>query len=510
MPETGVESLLQDAALGRIGVDRRLIRAILGAPDAAAAVLNFARSPREKHRLELDPLLVDLFRYLSNTDPTGQAPLDFYLDAIRRSPEEVSDELAEAIFPLRELAIEPLLKLYQELGEEQGAEAAFLLAGLRVHDPRVLEILLERLEYDAADGAFLLGLYGDPGSRAALEKMLVEIPPEDVELRREILHAIEELDSPQPHYEPQPFDILAEYPEYEPPAFDLLSEAERLELLASEDARVRAGAAHSFFNAELSAPAKTALLGLATSDADAVVRAKAWESLADATAESAIRDAMIAILNDPSRPVIERGGAAVGLYSVADRDDVRQGIEALYEIGGEARAKALEAMWRSLWPAYSRYFAPLLDDSDPKILREALRGVGYFRLSREAGKIATFFDREEPFDKLREDALFAYALAMPGETTRGRVRGMLRKIDQLANLTSFEAQLVEFALDERLRLSGLDPVFEGEEDHEHDHDHEHSHDHPHPHPPESESAKVGRNDPCPCGSGKKYKKCCGK
>jgi SWIM/SEC-C metal-binding protein len=24
-----------------------------------------------------------------------------------------------------------------------------------------------------------------------------------------------------------------------------------------------------------------------------------------------------------------------------------------------------------------------------------------------------------------------------------------------------------------------------------------------------QSAKIGRNDPCPCGSGKKYKKCCG-
>jgi preprotein translocase subunit SecA len=24
-----------------------------------------------------------------------------------------------------------------------------------------------------------------------------------------------------------------------------------------------------------------------------------------------------------------------------------------------------------------------------------------------------------------------------------------------------------------------------------------------------EGAKIGRNDPCPCGSGKKYKKCCG-
>jgi preprotein translocase subunit SecA len=22
--------------------------------------------------------------------------------------------------------------------------------------------------------------------------------------------------------------------------------------------------------------------------------------------------------------------------------------------------------------------------------------------------------------------------------------------------------------------------------------------------------KIGRNDPCPCGSGKKYKRCCGK
>jgi len=25
-----------------------------------------------------------------------------------------------------------------------------------------------------------------------------------------------------------------------------------------------------------------------------------------------------------------------------------------------------------------------------------------------------------------------------------------------------------------------------------------------------QSVKVGRNDDCPCGSGKKYKKCCGK
>lgn len=28
-------------------------------------------------------------------------------------------------------------------------------------------------------------------------------------------------------------------------------------------------------------------------------------------------------------------------------------------------------------------------------------------------------------------------------------------------------------------------------------------------PPPREVVKIGRNEPCPCGSGKKYKKCCG-
>lgn len=34
------------------------------------------------------------------------------------------------------------------------------------------------------------------------------------------------------------------------------------------------------------------------------------------------------------------------------------------------------------------------------------------------------------------------------------------------------------------------------------------HDAPKPVPVVREGAKIGRNDPCPCGSGKKYKKCC--
>jgi HEAT repeat protein len=488
-----VEELLHSAAMGRIGVDRRLIRHILAAPDAAESVARFATASREEHRLELDPLLIDLFRHFRPA-----VALDFYVGAIRRAPDEVPDELIEALLPFGDKAIDPLIALYHELGEESGADVAFLLAGLHVRDSRILELLLERLEYDTADGAFAIGVYGDPAARPALEKMLAEIPEEDAELRRELKHALDQLDAAPAQYEADEFDILKEYPERELPAFDLLLEPERLELLKSEDAATRAGAAHSFFNTVLNEKSRAALLEVARGDADATVRARAWESLADVTGDEAVRDEMIAVMNDESRPVEERGAAAVGLYGLADDPKVKPGIEKLYETEG-GRAKALEAMWRSLWPGFSKFFPPHLEDKDPKIVREALRGTGYFELSPHVDKIAKYFDAEPPFHRLREDALFAYALAMPGETTRGRVRGMLRKLDSITPLNDYESELVEFALDERLRLHGLTPVFSAEEEEEE----------PAPEPAPASSQKVGRNDPCPCGSGRKYKKCHG-
>ena len=39
--------------------------------------------------------------------------------------------------------------------------------------------------------------------------------------------------------------------------------------------------------------------------------------------------------------------------------------------------------------------------------------------------------------------------------------------------------------------------------------HHHHHHHERPQTVVRDEAKIGRNDPCPCGSGKKYKKCCG-
>ena len=86
---------------------------------------------------------------------------------------------------------------------------------LRVRDPRVLKLLLDRLEYDAADGAFCLGLYGDSAAQPALEKMLAEVPEDEADLRREIDYALEQLKAPEPKYQPEPFDLFAEYPERE-------------------------------------------------------------------------------------------------------------------------------------------------------------------------------------------------------------------------------------------------------------------------------------------------------
>ena len=495
--ELPVSELLGAAARGYIGVDRRLLRSILNRSSAATEVLAFTRESDKEHRIDLDPLLVDLFRHWGTPEA-----LEYYMAVVRRHADDLSDDLILALLPLREQAVGPLLALYNDLEEEESSDVAFLLAGLQMRDPRILAVLLDRLEFDAADGAFLLGLYGDIEAKPRLEAVLAEIEADDVELRREVQYALEQLGREMETYQAEPFDLLREYPEREGPAFDVLNDAERLEMLGSPDADVRAQAAHSFFNQELDPKTREALLLLARSDADAKVRGEAWASLADATEDASLRDEMLAVLKDPARDVLERGGAAVGLYGVADRDDVRPAIEKLYEEGGLARAKALEAMWRSLWPHYSKFFAGHLEDSDIAIVRQALRGAGYFQLTQHVDKIAAYFDRDDDKEDLREDALFAYAMAMPGQTTRGRVRGMLRKIDSIAQLRPEEGDLVMFALDERLRLHGLEPVFQDDAEDEVE---EATVAPAAPTP----TAKAGRNDPCPCGSGKKFKKCHG-
>ena len=74
----------------------------------------------------------------------------------------------------------------------------------------------------------------------------------------------------------------------------------------------------------------------------------------------------------------------------------------------------------------------------------------------------------------------------------------MNKIEDVAGGFKVDDEmLTKIALDQRLMLYGMKPVFFPDESEPRE---------------ESEpvaSSKLGRNDPCPCGSGKKYKKCCG-
>jgi uncharacterized protein YecA (UPF0149 family) len=71
---------------------------------------------------------------------------------------------------------------------------------------------------------------------------------------------------------------------------------------------------------------------------------------------------------------------------------------------------------------------------------------------------------------------------------------METSVSELANKSQAKAPEVESKLTAHEHVHGPDCV--------------HDHDAPAQTPIRREGAKVGRNDPCTCGSGKKFKKCC--
>lgn len=473
-----VYDLLQAGARGYAGIDRRFIRAILDrGEEAVDGLLRFGLEDRSGDRVDLEEDLIAIFRHLRS-----ERALPFYIACVRRAPEDVPDDLVEGILPFGAKAVEPLLELHGELEEDQTGDIAFLLANLRVRDPRILRLLLDRLEYDAGDGAFCLGVYGDPAAKPALEKMRAEIPKDDADLRREFDFAIEQIDAAQSgevaetHGDPAPCDILSQYAEEAPPPFEVLSDAEVLDMLESESAANRAAAAESFRNREVDKNTEKRLFERARKDGDAKVRAACWESLAD-TDNDQIRAAMKGVAGDASRDLVERCGALVGLCNATADPEVARSIREFYE-DSPTRAKAMESMWRSFDRQFVAYFPKHLEDPDIEVRRQAIWGTGYAALGDEAYRVKRAFED----DVLRQDALFAYALCMPGEITRGRVRRLLKKIDDIAGgLSQGEAELVKIALDQRLVMHRLEPVFSEERNDEFDHDHEHDNHHHHRH-----------------------------
>jgi HEAT repeat protein len=257
-------------------------------------------------------------------------------------------------------------------------------------------------------------------------------------------------------HEATPLDIYALYPKEADLPIDLFTEEERLELFSDPRAAIRAEAAHSFFNEQPSDEVVKKLLLLAQTDPDETVRARAWESLVDATDDTEVVNAMLAALRNPETPVVERAGVLLGLSLEMDRNEVRSALESLYQQHPQVRSKALEAMWRSLHPGFRDRFMPHLDDADVEVRRSAVWGAGYYGLKPALEKLRSLFDNEE----LRSDAIFAYSLAISTDVTKGRAKGLLKRIEKDAGgLSDIEERLAMTAIDERLMLSGKEPVF---------------------------------------------------
>ena len=488
--EHSAYELLQEAARGRIGLDHRLLHALVDDPQKTLPdLIRFSLEDHEDDPIHLDEDLLDIFRYLRSPEA-----IPFFIEYIRRDPATLPDSLVEALYPIRQQALEPLIELYNTLEEDESGEVAFLLASFRVHDPRILEILLERLEYDAGDGALCLGLYGDMAAKPALEELLSTLDTDDAHLRQDIVDAIQQLGRTPDEEVFAKYDIWGDYPEKAGPAMDALLESERASLLDAPDAEYRAAAAGSWVNRDLDEKIQRKLVERATTDEDASVRAKAWQALGSAIDDESVREKLLrALMNDSATPE-ERCGALLGLARDAGNEPIRTFAIKFYN-DPKTRVQAMEAMRNSFDRTFAEYFPQHLDDADPEVKREAIYGVGYLGITDRADELKRFFDDDE----YRSDALFAFALSTRAEISRGRIRALFRKIEDIAGgFADEEVEIVQLALDERLMLHGHKPVFFGDAEDAA----------PEPAQP-APSGKVGRNDPCPCGSGKKFKKCCG-
>jgi hypothetical protein len=421
--------------------------------------------------------------------------LPFFVGLIRRNTGDVPDDLVESIVELGTAALDPLLGLLEEVNSNDAGDVPFVLAALRVPDARVLTALTRRLENDPQDAALCLEIHGDPAAIPALQAALDRIPEDDPRSRAPLQAVIESLSAPaetSPESD-QPFDIWTLYPEEAAPDFAALEDQDRLAMLDAGSAKLRADVALSYQGTELSDAARARLIQLAKTDPDATVRGACWEAFGELDDEPELRDAMLQVLASPQAPIEEKGGAAIGLAEQSDDPAVYDAILSLYQ-DPRGRAKALKAMARSFDKRFAAYPPKHLDDPDSAVKTQAIWGVGYLSLAAEAPRLVELFED----DQFRTDALFAYALSVPGETSTGRVRALMKKVEDAAGeFREDEEDLVRIALDQRLMLHGKSPVFFPDEAEEED----------------SETVvappKPGRNDLCSCGSGKKYKKCHG-
>lgn len=453
--ETPLDELLSEASLGRIGVDQAWIRAILAhdPEEAAQALVAYFQEMDEEVRIDLSAEVFHLLRAIRST-----TAIPVYVELLHDAGDDDPSEIYEALAELGAAAIEPLLALHAEAGPESQANVEFLLAGLRVEDPRIDELLKARLQSDPADAAINISLYGNAAFRPLLEARIASLDPASESYahdKHELEFAIDQLSAVTVPDSPAPFDIYAHFPETAPPVFDVLDPVEMIAYFDHPDAAIRRQAVESLGNEQLEEDEQARIVQLAETDPEVAVRSQAWQSLAGALEDKIILAKLRDKFADEAAPALERAGAACALAEGEISQDLADGLEVFYK-DPATRALALKAMWHSLDRGFSEYFPPHLEDEDRDVQRQAIWGVGYLGVGHAAGKLEQLF--EDP--DVRDHALFAYALSCPGDVSRGRAKSLYKKIFDLAGgLSAEEVEIVESAIDQRLSMHGLDPVF---------------------------------------------------
>lgn len=416
--------LLEAASQGKAALDHRWLRALLERPqESVAAIARFVQEDRSRDRVDLEEELILLARHF-------RAPelLPYLLQLARRYSQDIPELLFETIASYGEQAFEPVLALYRELGPAKAGDVPFLLVSLGVENPEVDRVLKELATVDAEDAEFCRRVY-------------------------------EEIRRGERRAEPEPVNLWELFPEKDQPAFDELPFDERLEFFDCPSPETREAVAKSLFNLQdLPRRVIDKLIDVAQNDPDARVRAAAWRSLSLEAERRGILDKMLQRLEDPATPDVEKGGLLVALVDNVSDPKVRRFIIELYD-KPEARAYALEAMWRSLDPRFAQFMVDHIDDPDPKIREQAILGAGYLGATAVLSRI----ERLLTDDQFRHPALVAYSLLAPVELKPEEVRKLLEAIDNKAGgLSTDEVELVKEALDSRMVLHRKKPVFSPE------------------------------------------------
>lgn len=490
-----VHQLLLETEKGLIGFDRRLLASLLNRrEETIAALVRFTTEQREIALLDLTEQVFDLFRYFRA--PEG---VPFFIGLFLKRGEGIPDPLAEAFAELGEPAVAPLLELYDESTEDDQPDIVFLLVTLGVRHPRIQELVEQTLQVDPYEGALCAGLYGDPALKAAVEACQGR-EGQSAEEKKVLDECVAALEQERVFDQPAEFDILPLYAQEAMPLFDQILPEEVAPFFDCDEPAYRACAALSFADDDYPDEIRDRFLDMAQNDPEAQVRGAALRALGERVAEEAVREVLLGALASRRDQPEEWLGALIGLAGAGSDPRVQAAILEAYE-DESTRAAALQTMWRTLDERYRKYFALNLRSEDVEVRRQAIQGVGAFPISDLALELVPLLQDEE----LREEALFSYAMAVKHNTTPKSVNKLYDMIvEKAGGLSESEEETLAVALDRRLEREGFEPVFMP---HEQDGEGEAPEAAPVQEPVRSE--KIGRNDPCPCGSGKKYKKCCG-